>query len=242
MVISGIQQLSEQAIEEKSEHLLKLCRKDHLDYSLPLPYHKILEVLTTNKVSYDFDRSLGFSDTGDKIIGATNLKKRIILIDKSLKTDPHRFYYTFAHELGHLALHRNLKFDRLGISPYVQLKNDYKVLEWQADVYAEALLVPGKILATTLKVKQREMNRPETGRIYLDHQGTNQTDYLLLVKKLCDFFSVDRALIEKRLRKFELVEDPMESVQRIDALLVQQVLRIESQGHASTDTDIDSPF
>src|SRR5882762_2138985 len=101
MRVEGIKQLSMEDIETRSELLLKLCRRDHLDYSLPTPFSKIIEVLSANGVQFDFQRTLGFSDNGQRIIGATNLKKHIVLLDSSLKWGTHRFNFTLAHELGH---------------------------------------------------------------------------------------------------------------------------------------------
>jgi len=74
---------------------------------------------------------------------------------QDLENDGHRARFSLPHELGHVCLHTS-ELLRLSHSPHADaalkrgIKFDYPVYEdteWQADVFAASMLMPGKALA-----------------------------------------------------------------------------------------------
>jgi Zn-dependent peptidase ImmA (M78 family) len=249
MIIQGRLILTEKEIEEKAKLLLKLLRPDFFDYVLPTDLLSIAKTLTEkHRTRFDFKATLGFSENGERILGATNLKKWVILVDESLQRDQHMFNFTLAHELGHLALHRKLVFVRAENEGYVSMdtvkemlfekttpSTEFEWLEWQANVYAAALLMPEEIVRKALVIQQQEMGIRRMGKIFLDHQPKNNEDYLKLLSRLSSFFGVSIAAITDRLKKLDLIEYYIPGVQSINQIL-------SSGDWMPSVTNDDSPF
>jgi len=97
-----------------------------------------------------------FINAGDEILGVSYLDSRLIVIDSSLEGKPGRFAFTAAHEIGHWILHRSfieantnqlrLLFKDEEIPTVVCRSSSTKnSMEWQADYFAGALLMPKDI-------------------------------------------------------------------------------------------------
>lgn len=221
MKITGRQRLSWRDIEDRSSQLLGLYQSNFFEFIQPTPLLKIAEFLTKNyNIIFDFNCVLGFSDTAQRILGATNLKKRVILIDMSLQQDEHKFNFTLAHELGHLSLHRNLEFeyDESSINPPLETINEFPAektglnseqewVEWQANAYASSLLMPETIFRAAIISQQKKMGIGKWGKIFVDEQPCNQADFFSMLTHLRDFFKVSRTAIEYRLKRLNLIED-----------------------------------
>jgi Zn-dependent peptidase ImmA (M78 family) len=220
MHIEGRQILSAEYIEERTEQLLVHYNPNYFDYVKATPLMEIIDFLREkHQVIFRFDDYLGFSERGERILGATNPKKRVILVDASLKADEHKFNFTLAHELGHLALHRKLKIvyndaadegsetinERLGNSKNFKTEADW--MEWQANYYASALLMPKQTFIAGLVLQQRELGISRVGKIFIDDQRTNQADYWKLLSMLSKFFRVSQMAVEIRLHKLNLIDD-----------------------------------
>lgn len=233
MKIEGLQKLSESEIEEKSAKLLRLQREDYFDYVLPTELPKIVKLLTDKyKVIFDLNAVLGFSENGERILGATNLKKHIILVDQALQKDRHKFNFTLAHELGHLILHRNLTFlpnESFIQEPVNTIKEAYyenneaqsevELLEWQANIFAIALLMPGQIFQKKLKLVQKELSIRKPGRIRIDDQACNMSTYYTIISELSNFFGTSNLAVQDRLQKLNLIETSISGVQSISDIL-----------------------
>lgn len=220
MRIEGRQILSAGYIEARSEQLLTHFNPKIFEQVKPTHLRDLADFLTRkHQVIFRLEEHLGFSENGERILGAFNPKKRIILVDRSLKADEHKFNFTIAHELGHLALHRNLKIvyednsieptetinEKLGNSKHFKTEADW--VEWQANYYASALLMPKQTFIAGLVLQQRQLGISRVGRIFIDDQRTNQSDYWRLISMLSEFFRVSQAAVEIRLLKLGLVDD-----------------------------------
>ncbi|MBF0424594.1 MAG: ImmA/IrrE family metallo-endopeptidase [Magnetococcales bacterium] len=128
------------------------------DGYLPIPVEEILESHLGLTLEFDdLRRRLGVAD----VLGATWVKERRVVIDQSL--DPTvdsrkegRYRFTIAHELGHWELHRHVFEDAPGqgslfehdTPPSIVCRTGSRKdpMEWQADVFASYLLMPGKMV------------------------------------------------------------------------------------------------
>lgn len=233
MKVEGLSILCEVEIEERAATLLRQQREDYFDYVLPTQLLKLAQILTAKfKIVFDFNASLGFSETGERILGATNLKKWIIRVDQALQKDQHKFNFTLAHELGHLALHRKITF--CNNEPLIQEpintiievysekntpKNELEILEWQANVYATVLLMPEKIIQKKLVLIQKEIGIRNPGKILIDDQYCNMSTYYNIISKLSDFFGTSSVAVEARLEKLNLIETNISGVSSISEIL-----------------------
>jgi Zn-dependent peptidase ImmA (M78 family) len=164
-------------------------------------------------------------------LGAYNPIKRVVIIDSSLKSDIQKFNFTLAHELGHLALHRNLKFKYnkhdanneeetiMEASTKKKLKTDSDWMEWQANYYASSLLMPAEIFKTALVIEQNKLGISRTGMIYVDNQPCNQQAFYQLINLLSQRFEVSKSAVEYRLQKLKLVDDKRKNFRSVSNIL-----------------------
>lgn len=96
----------------------------------------------------------------DGVLGAIWFEQRVVRVDVRLDPTPRpqllgRFRFTLAHEIGHWRLHRNLfrsdpsqshLFGGRGQPAFVCRSTDTPPVEWQANAYAAALLMPRRLL------------------------------------------------------------------------------------------------
>lgn len=211
--------LSQEEIEDRAKVLLELYRKDFFEYVQHTRMPQLVEFLATKfRVKFDFDSSMGFTENGERILGATNLKKHIVLVDVSLKDDEHRFNFTLAHELGHLSLHRKIRVAgdnalQVPATRSIQEKptrqtnsfSDLAKLEWQANIFATALLMPAKTVRGAVGVQQQLMGKLRRETIYIDNQNCTQVDYQILLGRLSDFFRVSSEAVEHRVIELGLI-------------------------------------
>jgi hypothetical protein len=116
----------------------------------PIPIEDIIERYLDLNLSFeDLDNILGVKD----VLGATYVKSRLIAINKSLLEDPGegRLVFTCAHEAGHWVLHREFasEANRMmnpGGAIICRSANARMPIEWQADYFAAALLMPEREL------------------------------------------------------------------------------------------------
>lgn len=184
----------------------------------------LYEVVRGFKEQYDvpflFDQELGHSRPGRKILGRFDFGSRQISIDRILPYDSPRFRWTICHEVGHLVLHR--KLDRKLISlekptfvdTRIQLRfvrtatrSELEWVEWQANKFASALLLPRPILHTALSELQRQLEIPRPGSIYLDDQRHNIAAYVTTLRLLAERLGVSRTMLRIRMLDLGILID-----------------------------------
>ena len=129
-----------------SDILLGYQERTGKEVSPPIPVEDIIETflgLTIGLV--DFNRIKGM----ENVLGATYVDRKLIAVHKRLLTDraEGRLAFTYAHEAGHWCLHRSLvnNANRLQNQDKMILcrqKDAKKPIEWQADYFAGAFLMP----------------------------------------------------------------------------------------------------
>lgn len=232
MQIEGLPHYSSSEIESKANKLLLYFSPTYFETVRATPLLAIVEFLNSKHgIVFQFDNILGFNNDNNRILGAYNPIKRVIIIDSSLKSDIHKFNFTLAHELGHLALHRNLKikYDSqdenneeetiIDYNSKKELKTDSDWMEWQANYYASALLMPKEIFKTALVFEQRNLGISRTGTIYVDNQSCNQQAFFQLINLLSQRFEVSKSAVEYRLQKLKLVDDKRKTFTSVSDIL-----------------------
>ena len=207
-------------IDERAEYMLSIFSEAALEHPLATDLNGIINTLMGEcQVRFVFKEDLGHTADGAKIRGRIALRDRVIWIDRSLdpESDLHRLRFTIAHELGHLALHRHraiknysaiddtdeqlrMQFDHAGSSR--------QIVEWQANRYASALLMPRYTSAMALVAFHQENDvHRNCGIVFLDNSRTNRRLYAEALKHLSLVFHVSRTVVRIRLEELSLLID-----------------------------------
>lgn len=173
-------------------------------------------------VPFIFDQDLGRSAvTGKKILGFCQLSPPAIWIDRAV-VNTRRWGFTLAHEIGHLILHRNLHLAEDIDSPsqviadqnrhmffgrrILRTQRDW--LEWHANKFAAALLLPKDCLFRAVVEKQRELDiNSRVGLIFVDHQSCNIFAAREIVGSLMAVFQTSRTVLNIRLKELGILYD-----------------------------------
>ncbi|MDB5231046.1 MAG: hypothetical protein JWN76_1851 [Chitinophagaceae bacterium] len=236
MIAKGLERLSGETIDERATKLLMHFKENYFQFIRPTYVRDIATFLhEKHKIEFDFTATLGFGADGGKIIGAFNPVKKIILIDASLSSDESKFNFTLAHEFGHLSLHRNIKLiyepeddkngsDTLALKEKCRTDGDW--MEWQANRYAAALLLPKTMLEQKLARIQVDMGISRLGHIIINQHPSSYSDYSQIVASLSDYFKVSITAVQIRLKNLGFVTDhrvrKMAATDWLEALKPQQ--------------------
>ena len=187
---------------------------------------------TKNKFGIGFEiQDLGHTKSGAKILGAFQLNKLAIYLDATV-VGTSRHAFTLAHEFGHLVLHRNLRVPEDG---YVSRDTEYDLVtgkkkikstsdwvEWQANRFAAAILMPRQTVRKALIEIQREMGIAKNiGLVFLDNQPVNIQDYIKIQLRLCQLYQVNKTNIEYRLSDLGCLIDHRD----FDTIHISQLLQ-----------------
>lgn len=135
-----------------------------------------------------------------------------IVVDHDCYMKPkfaNRMRFSFAHELGHYFLHRDM-YSRLPFGTpedWIDFminspENEYKSFEWQANEFAGRLLVPHKIVKTKIEEQYRIITRE---RKLVDYLAKDPDAVLSGISpKLSRIFGVSEEVIERRIQRENL--------------------------------------
>lgn len=170
-------------------------------------------------VAFDFD-----VDLAPGILGRIQFDPLKIQISKELRTDPSRWRFTLAHEIGHLILHSKLLIKKITEKTDDESTLSYKYfvsemstrrLELQANLFASNLLMPlSKLIGPVQRYFAEE--RIHKGFLYWDHQAVNQKLVLDFLNKMAIAHKV--SVEAARIRLIELgllVDDRYKSLRQI---------------------------
>ncbi|MHC4334457.1 MAG: ImmA/IrrE family metallo-endopeptidase [Planctomycetota bacterium] len=219
----GVPLYSAEDIENKADSFLALFDEERLDKPGPTALAAIAERLIEDfNIAIDLEADLGgTAGTRHKVVGKFIFKPRTILVDRWLRRGTPRFNFTFAHEIGHLVLHRNLKLKKCNPGEISDTLRDMRTgkkilrtprdwIEWQANRFAAGLLMPRASFRTAIVKKQQEMGiKRRIGQIYVD-SPSHMRDYLLMVDYLRSTYEVSRSAIDNRLSNLNLLIDRRE--------------------------------
>ncbi|MBI2272257.1 MAG: ImmA/IrrE family metallo-endopeptidase [Bacteroidetes bacterium] len=218
MKIKGLKKLNTETIEQLAENWLTYCNYTALEHRRPTNLIEMAKFLTQkHQVTFNFASIIGFAEDGTKILGAFNPKKRLILIDQSLATDPSKFNFTLAHEIAHLVLHRKLKIkydtpeELMGANSLEFLEATYTDgdwMEWQANRFAAALLMPRKVVKAQLAfAKSTVSNTSRPDHLYINKHPQSVSDYFVIIDNMAGFFGVSHTSLKIRLSALEMITD-----------------------------------
>ncbi|WDI40482.1 ImmA/IrrE family metallo-endopeptidase [Bremerella sp. P1] len=173
---------TKQQLEDEANCLLHKYGEEHdRVVEPPVPIDDIVELHLGLTFEFkDMQALFGVAD----VHGALWVNDRIVGVDLSL--DPHenpamlgRYHFTLAHEVGHWQLHRHLyqsRANQLSLLPeaedraeYVCRSSDKSPLEWQANYFAAALLMPPEMVRSVWRELHGELDP-----IYLEDLDKNR--------------------------------------------------------------------
>jgi Zn-dependent peptidase ImmA (M78 family) len=207
-----IEDIAEDFLERFDAGVLENARKTHLG--------KIVQTLTRDYgLTFNYSINIGIDADGRKILGKFTPAYRTIYIDPSLIYQKARWKFTLAHEIGHFVFHSKIEVSE-NLGEGFSRSDNYRTLslhsvdgkssknwvEWQANRFAGAILVPRFTLKEKLIHFQSLMGiTTRLGEIYLDHQPINRRDYQKLIFYLHHTYGVSSAVIKVRLRNLEMI-------------------------------------
>jgi Zn-dependent peptidase ImmA (M78 family) len=235
----GIPIVDNWEIEGLAEHFLSQTAPRLLGTPLAFPIAELVDQLTKAKYcTFSFDEDLGEDSNGKRCLGYYSLSRRHIAIDLSLSAEDPRLPFTFAHELGHFYLHGRVSAYAINQNNAEEIRDTsediltFRIdgarprtrIEWQANRFASALLVPRQTLPSALDFVQREIGIARRGRVYLDHQPQNQRDYRKILLLLSNRYRVSQSVVRYRLRDMGLLQEhasfaPQSMRQSVEELL-----------------------
>jgi hypothetical protein len=209
-------------IEERAEVLLEHLAPQTLVRPGSTSIPGIIEKIQSRYgVHFVLDKGLGITTDGRKIRGRINIPRRIIWIDVELRDDRelHRFNFTVAHEIGHLALHRHRpirNYDEHSDSDeelrmlFDHAASTRGLADWQSNRYAAAVLMPRETVRCAIITFQTEQPNPirrYLGSVYLDDSPFNRQFYAQVLSQLMLVYQVSRSVARIRLKELELLID-----------------------------------
>ena len=220
MVSQSRHRLSRNEIDAKAEEVALHFNPEAFAGQRSPIYEVVTGLKDVYSIPFYFDQDLGYSAAGKKILGRFDFEPRQILIDKILPYDSPRFRWTLCHEVGHLVLHRKLnpRLVSRDAPQFVDTReelrfirsarwSELKWIEWQANQFASALLLPRPIIHTAVAVIQHELNIRRPGSIYLDDQPLNVRDYITVLRHVARRLSVSRTVLRIRLLNLGILTD-----------------------------------
>lgn len=214
----GVPVLSASDIEKKAEEVIEFFNPDILRSPCETPLLSFLEESAQRfEFTYDLTQNLGNNSHGHKILGKFRFKPRAILVDESVSGDP-RQKFILGHEFGHLVLHRNLLIKKAGytisdvekdlVTGNKILTTPRDWLEWQANQFAGAILIPRATLLSALIAVQKKLDiHRNLGRIYLDEQPYSFRDFQKTLGGLMEIYLVTKKNLGIRLNDLGLLID-----------------------------------
>jgi len=229
--VTGVPHHSKDYIERRTESTLRSFVLAALTEAQPTPLGDIAARVSEQLgATFHFDQELGLTSQGQKILGACYFEPAFaIFVDPSLQSadGSARFRFTLAHELGHLSLHRNLRLDFQSLDATAraivdgerdlqpgprELITPRDFLEWQANSYAAALLMPRVTVRSALALQQLDMGitrRP--GMVYLSDGTGSANDFREIVHRLSTVYQTSTTATRIRIQELGLLHDGRQS-------------------------------
>lgn len=218
----GIPILGVDDIELIAERFLAAVAPQVLETPQFTPLAEILTTLqNAGQVTVSFTEYLGVSKEGHKFLGYYAPGRRHIAVDASLLADDPRLPFTIAHELGHFYLHT-------GVSPAaidpawsatlsdttrdlvvrrVASTSPRSLLEWQANRFAGAILIPRRTARDALVGVQRELGITRNlGQIWRGRPRA-QRDFRETVRRLSAVYQVSQSATRVRLSTLGMLHE-----------------------------------
>lgn len=221
-------------IEKRAIDLINYVDTSILMTPQPTPLDRICAKLEESslKARFIFDQDLGTTPNGNPVIGTFKTVECAIYVAPKLPTARHR--WVLAHELGHLTLHRKLHtYDpamlaEIGIADAnleirdtmrhlddylaareIKGRNQRQWLEWQANTFAAALLLPEQTFLKEYNriLKAENVRNWQAGTLYVDNQPCNYLTLHNVAHQLSVLFLTTKTTVIYRLHRFDRIID-----------------------------------
>lgn len=217
----NIPRLSASDIEKKARTVIEYFDPSVLESPVATPLRDFtLRCVKDFGLEFDDSKSLGVTSCGSEILGAFQLRPRGIFLDKSLNDSP-RQAFVLAHEFGHFVLHRSLILQKEDYSDYELsdterdlvtgkkiLTNPREWIEWQANRFASAFLMPVDTIHKALRDVQIEIGvKRNVGMVYIENKRYSLLDFNRTTMSLAEIYGTTPKTIEYRLKDLGLVID-----------------------------------
>lgn len=171
-------------------------------------------------LNFDLFHELGTDEIYASALGSMDAKNNIIKISNSLEYNSPGWRFTLAHEIGHYIFHHEFMLknkidehidtdDNYSIVEFSMTSNLFRRLEWQANMFANSLLMPRSDVFCSIAslVVQLDIRNFNSGIIYVDNQQCNLHNYNYIVSKLKKEFHVSATIVEIRLKQLRILND-----------------------------------
>ena len=199
----------------KINYLSKETIEEIICSEFPKENREVFDYCLKTETLIDFAKDKNFicefDNTLTEQLGYCDFQNKKISITKSLEYDSPRWRFTFAHEIGHLILHRYL-FEHHNI---FSIDDDEKtidvtegltrILEIQANLFASKLLVPDESLCKKYIQLHKQLGLRKFPFLYVDHQYVNKTNYHIITQKLSVDFNVSKEVVKNKLLALNLL-------------------------------------
>jgi hypothetical protein len=208
--VYGVRRLRSESIDAEAYKLLNTVDGGIIAAYRAVPMQPVIQYLENNyqlKIEPAFD--LGTDARSNPILGTFDRSKNAIRIRSDI-WDNDRFPFVLGHEIGHFFLHRQLImnqriYDSFRDSEYKlslgrhELVNDKHWIEWQANCFAAALILPKDCIMYRLVEYQIQQGIRKVGTIFCDTQQENIYNFERTVSYLTALFKVNKTNVINRL-------------------------------------------
>ncbi|MGF7077719.1 ImmA/IrrE family metallo-endopeptidase [Mucilaginibacter sp. UYCu711] len=213
--ISGLEHLSKNLIEDMTKKIISEFDGSILYRGRPLPMDQFILYLA-EKYGLNFFTDGPMPEGKAHLNGFYDRENKSIYINPAL-TDTGQFAFVCAHEIGHFFLHEHLEmsqqlYEAQADSAYNKetrkhvLEKEKHWVEWQANQFGAALIMPQRSLLAQLITWQMEEGIRNKGTLYLDHQEQNIRDFKVAITLLAYKFGVSRTILEYRMRDLDMIK------------------------------------
>ena len=215
---NGVPVLSHKKIEFITTRCLEIYNNSLLTSPSEVNIHDFIIYLTkTDGLKYE-TRTLG-KILDNAILGVTDLKENAIYIDPLTELNPHRLRFTQAHEVGHWILHRHKPVEDYNVTDRTHIFKDTEDslnmqkrlvtptdwIEWQANAFASALLIPISTFGDAVQNGIKELSIHTQTDMY-DSIEVSPKDYSRLILYLQQLYNVSQTTISYRLKQLESIK------------------------------------
>jgi Zn-dependent peptidase ImmA (M78 family) len=218
-----VPRLSSDDIERQAEEVIAHNAGAVLKSPTRTPILEFIELaMEKDGLLFDASQELGVTKDGGRILGAFQQNPLTIRVAASLADDDTKFRFTVAHEYGHFILHGQLTIGSdVGLERTIRdtgadftrsgpktLSTPRDWIEWQANHFAAAILVPRATIGCAVrKVQSRIGITSNQGRIILEHKSYSYVDLNRQIGELCMIYIVSRAAMQNRLENLGILVD-----------------------------------
>jgi Zn-dependent peptidase ImmA (M78 family) len=232
----GVPILSAREIEQIAKEVLEKHCPGVLQRPIMTPVIEILKALENTTHLKSVITDLGYKKNA-KILGRINFSRKLLSLDTLLTTEREiQMRFTAAHEIGHWILHR-WNYENWNFESFQPTQDNFEDdenslhrldrrspkewLEWQANVFAAALIMPQDTFRRALAETQYSLGiRRNIGIVWVSDAKYSRRDYMLCVERLGEIYGVSLASVRVRLETQNLIyNEPAQSLHSTDDVI-----------------------